>query len=284
MHPILLQFGLFTISSYGAAMATAFLLSVWLLARESGGRLKGLVPMSPDQVSDWATWTIVGGILGGRVLYVILEWPYYAANPLEILAVWKGGLVWYGGFFGGLITGGSYLRRHKISFLRSMDQVIPFGALGHAIGRIGCFLNGCCFGKPTTAWWGVQFPEYPHPVIPTQLLESGGLFFLFLWLRSEQRADVLRAPGALFGRYLVAYGLLRWTIETWRDMQPIVWGGITVSQAISVIIGAVGVVLLIRSRRAAAGLLGAESSGLASPGAAPSGSASPRARSPRAAQ
>ncbi len=249
MHPEALRIGWFTISSYGVAMAVAFLTTVWLASKAADGPLRGVVPMSGVAVSDWACWGIVGGILGGRAFYVAANWDGYGQSPWEIIAVWHGGLIWYGGFIGGVVATALFMRRHNFPFLRGVDQVIPFVALGHAIGRIGCFLNGCCYGKPTSSWCGVRFPGQPVPVVPTQLFEAAGLAALYWWLRRLQTPERLRRPGTVFGAYLVAYGLLRAVIEFWRDQQPIGWFGLTWQQWISAGIAAVGVVLLARSRR-----------------------------------
>ena len=248
MHPILVKWGPITIYSYGLAMAVAFLTVIGLARRAAARDLAGHVPMQPDALIDWACWTIIGGMLGGRLLYLILNWHVYAAEPLEIVAVWHGGLIWYGGFAGGLLAQGLYFRRRGIAFLRGTDQVIPFATLGHAIGRLGCFTNGCCFGVPTSAWWGVQFPGQASRVVPTQLLEAAALGALFLILRALQTPERLRRPGTLFGSYLIGYAVIRWNVERWRAHQPIVGLGWTLHQWISVGLFGVGWWLLARRR------------------------------------
>ena len=241
MFPDLLRVGPLTIKSYGACMALAFLLVVWLARRAATGSLRGLVPMDGPALADWAVWALAGGILGGRLLYVITHWEIYAAHPLELLAIWEGGLIWYGGFAGGLLGTWLFLRRRGYGFLQGVDQVIPFGAFGHAIGRIGCFLNGCCYGKPTSSWCGVWMPNIEQRVIPTQLIESAGLVVLYVVLRRLQTPQRLRRPGSLFGAYLIGYSLLRWVIEWWRADQPMVWPGMTVQQLISLACFLVGI-------------------------------------------
>jgi len=126
--------------------------------------------------------------------------------------------------------------------------VIPFATLGHAIGRLGCFTNGCCFGVPTSAWWGVQFPGQASRVVPTQLLEAAALGALFLILRALQTPERLRRPGTLFGSYLIGYAVIRWNVERWRAHQPIVGLGWTLHQWISVGLFGVGWWLLARRR------------------------------------
>ena len=233
MHPILFKLGPVTVYSYGAALAVAFLLAVGLASHVTERALQGRVPMREGALLDWGCWTMLGGILGGRVLYVLLNWEAYRSQPQETLALWHGGLVWYGGFVGGLLGQALYFKTHGYPFLRSTDQVIPFVALGHAVGRIGCFANGCCYGKPTDAWFGVAFPGHAHRVIPTQLLESASLVVLFLLLRALQPRAMRSRAGALLGCYLIGYAVIRWTLEFWRGDQPVVWAGWTLPQLIS---------------------------------------------------
>ncbi|MBI4353843.1 MAG: prolipoprotein diacylglyceryl transferase [Candidatus Omnitrophica bacterium] len=237
MHPILFTLGPITIYSYGVAMALAFLIAMTLAAHDARTSLKGLVPLHDATLLDWGAFVMIGGVVGGRLLYVLLNWDSYRTSPLEIFALWHGGLVWYGGLAGGILAQALFAARRHLSFLRITDQVAPVVALGHAIGRLGCFANGCCYGKPTTAWWGVVFPDHLDAVIPTQVIESVGLMILFLVLRMLQGkigdTNNLQRPGRLFGWYLVGYGLLRAGIESWRGDQPTVWAGMTLAQLIS---------------------------------------------------
>jgi phosphatidylglycerol:prolipoprotein diacylglycerol transferase len=243
MHPTVCEVGPFTLSSYGLLMAVAFVTATWLSARVAR-ELRDDVPMTDAMVMDWACWAVIGGILGGRLLYIAQHWRIYLDEPWEVIALWHGGLIWYGGFFGGLAASAIYWRRHRVPVLRGVDQVIPFVALGHAIGRIGCFLNGCCLGVPSDAWWAVQFPGMPEPVVAIQLIEAAGLTALFVALRLLQRPSVLRRPGRLFGWYLIGYAILRWGVEQWRDMQPVVWQGWTLHQVISALLLLIGVWLV----------------------------------------
>lgn len=248
MHPILFALGPLTIYTYGVALALAFAVSMALATRASRTRLKGVVPLSDAALLDWGCWVMVGGVLGGRLWYVALNWDIYRTQPLEIAALWHGGLVWYGGLAGGLLAQALFASRRKLSFLRITDQVIPAVALGHAVGRLGCFANGCCYGRPTTSWWGVVFPGHATAVVPTQLLESFGLAVLALILHVTQRPAMLARPGRLFGLYLVGYGLLRWTIEYWRGDQPAMWHGLTLAQLISMALMIAGTALMVSQK------------------------------------
>ena len=272
MHPILLRVGPLTITSYGTLLAVACLLVAWLAPRVADRVPHDMFPLHGAEIVDWIGWAMIGGLVGGRLVYVVLNWELYRATPWSVIALWEGGLVWYGGFLGGLAASLWYFSTRGHGWLRSLDQVIPFVALGHAIGRIGCFFNGCCLGKPTEAWFGVCFPGHTERVIPTQLLESLGLLALYVWLRRRQRPacaapggaagrpSVLLGPpsararegahpGAVFASYLIAYGMLRWMIE-WRRDNPLFAGtGWTFSQWVSVGIVVAGLGIWWRSRR-----------------------------------
>jgi phosphatidylglycerol:prolipoprotein diacylglycerol transferase len=248
MHPILLKLGPFTLHTYGALLVIAFVTVTWLAVRSARRLPPALVAIEPDQLVDFTSLALLGGLVGSRLLYVVLEWEHFAQHPAAILAIWEGGLIWYGGFAGGLLAGWLYARAKRLDFIRVADQCIPFLALGHAIGRMGCFFNGCCYGKPTQGWCGVQFPEPAGPVLPTQLFESLGLFLLFGILRACQRPAILARPGRLFGGYLAGYGLLRFGIEFLRGDQSVWWAGLTLPQLVSLGLAAVGAGLVMNGK------------------------------------
>jgi phosphatidylglycerol:prolipoprotein diacylglycerol transferase len=244
MHPELIRVGPVLIHTYGAVLALAFVLAVGLARHAVRHALRGVVPMSEAQLVDWACWSMLGGIMGGRLLYVLLNWDVYAAHPQEIIAIWHGGLVWYGGFFGAALATWLYLRTHGLLFLRGAALVIPFVAWGQAVGRLGCFANGCCYGTPTLAWFGVQFPGHPEPVFPTQLVESASLVGLYVVLRTLQTPKTLRRVGTLFGVYLIGYAAIRGVLEFWRADQPLIWDHLTLHQLISLALLVVGGALI----------------------------------------
>ena len=234
MHPILLKLGPLTLYTYGAMMVLAFVTSTWLAAQAARRLPLAERAISAEQIADFSCVALLGGILGGRLFYILLRWKLFARAPQEMPAIWHGGLVWYGGFLGGVAAGRLYARAKGLSFLRVLDHFIPFLALGHAIGRIGCFLNGCCYGKPN--------------VPPPQLLESAGLFALFALLRWLQRGSVRRYPGRLFGVYLSLYAVLRVGIEFLRGDQSVLWAGLTLQQLISLLAFVMGMGLILRRR------------------------------------
>ena len=258
MHPILYQIGPVTLYSFGLCFAAAVLLGAWLAVRQAA-RERGF-PLPPAALSDLLLAAVLSGIVGGRFLYIVLNWPDYVARPWEVIALWHGGLVYYGGFVGGVLATLWYLRRqlravHQWSgraFLQVLDLLMPSLALAQSIGRLGCFFNGCCYGRPTISWWGMRFPGAPLPLYPTQLFESFGTLLLFVVLRAVQvrvgRRAAPVAPGLLTGLYLVCYGVLRFSVEGLRGDNPRWWLGLTLSQWIGLAVVPLGVWLLRRRR------------------------------------
>ena len=246
MHPVLFQLGPVTLSSYGAMVVLAVALFTWLTPRAALGFGRPPV-MRSSQWADLACASVIGGILGGRLFYVGLHPQLVMEAPWEMLAVWHGGLVWYGGLAGGLVGAWSYARRHRVPLWALLDVAAPFLALAHALGRIGCFLNGCCYGRPTTAWYGVLFPGHAEPVIPTQLFETAGLLVVFVALRGlQQRPGALRRAGWVFGWYLASYAGLRFGLEFLRGDQSPFLGPLTLQQIISVGLAGIGLRLILR--------------------------------------
>ncbi len=248
MHPILFQFGPVTIFSYGALVAVGFLLAVTLAARTADRWPASLRAMNAKQVADVSWIALLGGILGARLLYIVLNWKIYWHAPGELIAIWHGGLIWYGGFLGGFAAAFLYLRAQRVPFLRAFDQFVPFLALGHAIGRIGCLLNGCCYGKPVDGCCGITPHWSAQPLVPTQLYEALGLLALYAGLRWLQRPNVLQRAGAVAGLYLISYGILRFTVEAFRGDQTFWWHNLTLPQLMSAGVAAAGLVLIAASR------------------------------------
>ncbi len=234
MLPTLLKFGWFEVHSYGLFVALGFVagiaLTLYYASRENIG---------PQQILDLAILTIVSSIVGARLFYVVGQFEYYRSNPLEIVMVQNGGLVFLGGLLLSLAVVWYYARRQAIPLLKLFDAITPGTALGYAIGRIGCFLNGCCFGLPARLPWGVVFPKSSLagaycpdlPLHPTQLYSSLAMFLAFLalvWLYRRKSFD-----GQLLFSGLVLYSIYRFLVEFFR-YSPIHWLGLTPSQWIVV--------------------------------------------------
>lgn len=206
----------------------------------SAKRLARLTGRNETQIDFLVMTAIIGGVIGARLVYVIQFWgPEFTQHPQRIFAFWSGGLVFYGGFLLAalLLIIYAWLRRHEEAPLRLLDFCVVFVPLGHAFGRLGCFMHGCCFGGRCDASHilAVRFPKYSPawqqhvarhelpptsdfslPVWPTQVMEAAGLFVLFAllwWLYRRQRLSA----GILVALYSITYGLLRFGIEVLRD-------------------------------------------------------------------
>lgn len=241
MKPVLFSFGVLHLYSYGLCIATGVLLSLFLMKHRA---LQEGFP-KPEEVFDMAFAILVWGFLGARFFYVIQNFSYYAAEPLKIFAVWEGGLI----FYGGVITafGGFHLliRKKRLPFWRALDFIVPYGALTHAFGRIGCFLNGCCYGKTCDLPWAVRFPGLSHAVHPTQIYEA--LYDLALFAFLLVRRKRARFDGEIALLYFLLYGMGRYLIEFLRE-PGWMWLGFTSNQWLSVAI-MVAAFTLFQSRR-----------------------------------
>jgi phosphatidylglycerol:prolipoprotein diacylglycerol transferase len=225
-------------------VALGFALAVWAV-----GRRGAAAGFSTDLFWDLGFWCMVGGMAGARLLFVIRHWSYYAEHGLEIPALWRGGLESYGGYLGGALAGWWFVRRRRLSFWKLADLCAPAIPLGTALGRIGCFLNGCCWGRACSpgAFYGVRFPpESAHAlatggiggwVVNTQMIESLGAFLLagVLFLRSGRK----RFEGELFLMLGMLYPIMRFGIEILRDDTPRYLWGWTLAQWVSVSLFAV---------------------------------------------
>lgn len=231
MHPILASLPAFTILghvigpvhfySYGLCLATALGLSIYLYARDVGRLVAPRLGLTAEEgfqkTFDLGMWVIVCSLVGARVFYVLENHSEFEnGHWLDAVKIWQGGLVFYGGLFGAIAAGLVWFRAEKWPLQYCFDLVSPYILLGHAIGRVGCFLNGCCYGNVDPVH-GLVFPgaEDQLPHLPTQLWELAGdlaLFFLLLWARRW----TLRYPWLTFSLYGLTYGLLRFVIEFWR--------------------------------------------------------------------
>lgn len=221
MHPILFEILGYQIRSYSMAMATGFVVGILLLRRRAIYE-----QFDSNFVLNSCLLIILGTIFGGRALFVLTTYgERFADKPwYEIFKVWEGGLVFYGGFFGSILFVWIYAVIKKQRVLALMDLFAPYGGLGLAIHRpFGCFMNGCCFGKPTGASWGVHFPVDAYAtkfygvgqaLHPTQLyMGLNGLFIFFVlrWYRDKKRSH-----GEVFGLLLSIYAINRFIIEIFR--------------------------------------------------------------------
>ena len=229
MHPILFSFGSVHLYAYGAFVALGVFSGI-LLLRKNAPRIF----LSPDTVTDLAITTVISGFAGARLLYVIQFWDYFRASPLDIFKLWEGGILFYGGGLGSLLGSFIYAKLKRLDFLTVLDLLVPAIALAQGFGRIGCFFNGCCFGKPSDLPWAVSFPLLDHAVHPVQLYEAffcfALAFFLFLLWNKKLKTGVIATA------YFIIYPAGRFVLEFFRGDNAAVFGNLTVPQWTSLLI------------------------------------------------
>ena len=221
MFPQLFHIGSFAIPTYGILVATGVLLGLWISVRNSARQ-----GIKPENAWDFGIAVVLAGILGSKILYILVDWKTYAEHPKEIfsLATLQAGGVFSGGLIGAFLVAWWFLRKYNMPALATCDAFSPGLALGHAIGRVGCFAAGCCYGKETTHWWGVTFTSkiaeanagtpLGTALEPTQLIESAAeliIFGVLTWMFARKKFD-----GQIFGAYLFLYGIARFLIEFLR--------------------------------------------------------------------
>jgi phosphatidylglycerol:prolipoprotein diacylglycerol transferase len=250
MFPDLIDIGFLHLKTYGACMATGFLLCWTLIERLSGRK----------DLSNLLIALMVGGVGGSRIAYVIEHWKSeFAANPAAIIRIDQGGLMFYGGFILAFIIFFAWCFLKKERPLALADLLATAVPLGHAFGRIGCFFFGCCYGRDSDAWCAVTFPAgspswYEHgrrmvSVLPTQLFEAAALFALFTVLLFVYRARYLRGSagfgeGFVTGVYLAGYAVIRFGMEFLRGDPRAAVGPFSISQTISLAMAAAGLAFI----------------------------------------
>lgn len=227
MHPILFELGNFRIYSYGVMVALGFLIAVYFASRQARG-----AGISSQQIFDIGLYTLLFGIVGARALHVFLDFGYYLNRPVEIIMINRGGLAFHGGLFTGIIGAALFIKRNRMPLWKTADILIPYVALAQAIGRIGCFLNGCCYGTPTYLPIGIHLPGHILRLHPTQLYSSIFLLSIFIALKGIYRRK--RFDGAVFISYLVIFSFGRFFIDFFRGDLKAVLFGLKISQFISI--------------------------------------------------
>jgi phosphatidylglycerol---prolipoprotein diacylglyceryl transferase len=250
MHPILFDFGGFTIYAYGVLLAAAYLLGLQfalIRARRCG--------LDAQRVMDLGIWIIISALVGAKLLLFVVDFKQFTQDPRELLGLVRSGGVFYGGLIAAVTVALLYLRRHKLPLWTTTDVFAPGIALGHVVGRLGCLMAGCCFGRPTSVPWAVTFRDPAAmanvgtplgvPLHPTQLYEAGAeALILALLLTFEHRGRPF--PGRTFWSYLLLYGLSRFVIEFYRgDSRGLVFNVLSTSQFVSVILVPLSIVMLV---------------------------------------
>jgi len=250
MYPILFDFGSIKIYAYGFLIGLGFvsgLILSTLNAKKEG------VPF--ERVVDLFFLSVLSAILGSRILFVLINFDSYRRNLLQILKIWEGGLVFYGGLILAIAVAIAYMRWHRLPLWKLADLFSPPVALGLFFGRIGCFLAGCCYGKATSLPWGVVFTN-PNslarlnvPLHPTQLYEAAGslVFFFFLsWKLKNKSFD-----GQIIWLFLFLYSVFRFFVEVFRDdpREFVFQGFLFTSQAIGILLAIASLFMLFYLNR-----------------------------------
>ncbi len=242
MHPVLFTLGPVAVYSYGVMLGIAFV-ACWLVAR-------WYLPtrgVDAEVALDSVLAAAAGGIVGARALYVATNWDAFAANTLWIFQLQRGGMVFYGGLIGGALAVLAYVLIRRLPAPVIADGAALTVPLGSGIGRLGCFLNGCCAGRPTSAFFGLTFPGGAGPVVPTQLIDSAANLLIFAALLHFAVRHRLR-PGLLWWAFLVLYGVSRFLVEMLRTNPPLALG-LTQAQWLSiptVLAGAASIAWMLR--------------------------------------
>lgn len=254
MYPVLLEIGFFKIFTYGLFVASGFFVAI-VLAADQAKREK----VDQEKILDLCFYILVSSVVGARVLYVVVEYKYFLANPLDAIKFWKGGLVFYGGLIGAVGVSIYYLKANRLPVWKVGDIMAPSIAIGQAIGRWGCFFAGCCYGVKTDVPWAITFndPRALAPLHvalhPTQVYDSINTFLIYLfliWLRKRKSFD-----GQVFWTYGILYSVGRYIVESFRgdDRGFVISGMLSTSQFISIFTLLISLSMYLKVRKEVGG-------------------------------
>jgi phosphatidylglycerol---prolipoprotein diacylglyceryl transferase len=250
MFPDLVSIGPFTLHTYGLFVAIGFLAGLMVTIKI--GKAEGIMP---QQTMDIGFLIILAAIVGSRLLYILMNISYFIQRPVDVFKIWQGGLVFSGGIVCVVLTVIWYTRKHRLSFWKMADLWAPAMAIGQGIGRIGCFMAGCCYGKPTGSRWGVVFTDSHSlaplniPLHPTQIYSSVSnfiIFFILLLLHRKKTFD-----GQVFLWLLVLHSTARLFVERFRgDDRGVLFGsGMSITQLVTLVILIAAIVTLFVFKR-----------------------------------
>jgi len=254
MHPILFDLGPATVYTYGVLLAAAYLLGLKLAMVR--GKARGL---DEARVLDLGIYIIISALVGAKLLLVITDFKTFVSDPSELITLARSGGVFYGGLILAVSVALWYIRRIGLPLWTTTDVFAPGIALGHVVGRFGCFFAGCCWGKPTDVAWAITFTN-PYtaanigtplnvPLHPTQLYEAGAeALILLLLLATERRGRSY--PGRTFWVYMLLYAVSRFIIEFYRDDPRGAVLMLSTSQFISLVLAPLAVIMLVILARA----------------------------------
>jgi len=249
VHPILFDLGPITIYSYGVLLAAAYLIGLWMAARRA--RQAGL---DANKVLDLGIWVIIAALVGAKLLLFVVDFQHFTSSRDEFMTLLRSGGVFYGGLIAAIVVCIYQLRKHKLPLWTSGDLFAPGIALGYMVGRLGCLLAGCCYGRPTDVGWAITFTDPAAnlnvgtplnvPLHPTQLYESAaGLVIFSILMLVERRGRPF--AGRTFWLFVLLYSISRFVIEFYRgDDRGMPIGSLSTSQLISVILAPIAVAML----------------------------------------
>ena len=252
MFPLLYEINLgpihIPLHTYGFMIAIGFLLGIATVRK-----LSVKSKMNPDLNADLAFWLLMYGFLGARVLFVFTRLDYFLANPFDIVKVWEGGLVFFGGLISATAYAFYYFRKHQLNIWKMIDVLSPGLVIAHAFGRIGCLSAGCCYGRPTDVPWAIKLNSdlvdeslRNVPLHPTQIYESLSLFILYAGLLTIFRTK--KFDGQVGLTYFMLYPIIRSIIEVYRGDSIrgfVIEDILSTSQFISILVFAVALIMLL---------------------------------------
>jgi phosphatidylglycerol---prolipoprotein diacylglyceryl transferase len=245
--------GPLTIYTYGVMLAAAYLLGLQLaIVRSRKAGLDGA------RVLDLGVYIVIAALVGAKLLLLFVNFNYFRNNPNEILVLARSGGVFYGGLIAATLVAFWYIRRHGLPFWTTCDMFAPGIALGHVIGRLGCLMAGCCYGRPTSVPWAVTFTDpfaqsnvgtpLGVPLHPTQVYEAGAELLILVFLLATERKGRTYA-GRTFWAYMLLYAISRYIIEFYRGDPRGMVLGMSTSQFISLILAPLSLAMLAWLRR-----------------------------------
>jgi phosphatidylglycerol---prolipoprotein diacylglyceryl transferase len=264
MHPRLLElpwsiphFGTITVYTYGVLLAAAYLLGLQLALKRAKAR-----HLDGTRVMDLGIYIIISALVGAKLLLLLTDFQTFKSNPAELLNLLREGGVFYGGLIVAVTVALWYIRRVGLPLWTTCDVFAPGIALGHIIGRFGCFFAGCCFGKETTVPWAITFTDpfaaanvgtpLNRPLHPTQLYEAGAELLILIFLLTTEKWG-RKFAGRTFWLYMLLYSVSRYVIEFYRGDERGTVGPFSTSQFVSVILAPLAVGMLIYLGRWAGG-------------------------------
>jgi len=254
MHPILFEIGNWPVYSYGVLLALAYLAGLQMAVVRARRR-----QIDAAKVMDLGIYLIIAALVGAKLMLIAVDFDYFRHQPRELLSLVRAGGVFYGGLLAALAVGLWLVGRYKLHPWTVADLIAPGIALGHVVGRFGCLLAGCCYGRPTSVPWAITFTNpsaatnvgtpLNTPLHPTQLYDAGAeLLIMGVLLLTEKRGRPF--PGRTFWLYMLLYAISRYIVEIYRGDERGMILGVSTSQFVSILIVPLSIIMLLRLRRA----------------------------------